>query len=140
MSGRRRPAPLSIRLSDTERASLEARAGQQALSTYVKAVLFGSEAAPSRTVAAAPRADHRLLAQLIGMLGQSDLTVNLKRIARQAELGTLYCDDTLKHDLRNACLEVHGLRTLLMEALCRPVRDPSASARLAFKDASERRR
>lgn len=122
--GKRRDAPLSIRLSGAERSFLTAWAGQQPLSTYVKSVLFGSE---GRAVYR-PDIDRQAVAQVLAMLGKSGLADSLARLARQAEAGTLYCDASLHAQLCNACSDVAALRALLMRALGKDTAPPAGDA------------
>lgn len=39
-----RPAPFSLRLTDTERKRLESQAGSMPLASYIKSVVFADEA------------------------------------------------------------------------------------------------
>lgn len=116
-----RPAPLSIRLSDDERRRLEALAAGRPVSSYVKSVLFGTNLSLRRAFRHA--ADTQLLATLLARLGQSGLADSLRRIARQAEAGTLYCDAALHDQLRAACADVQAMRALLMQGLGKDVRE-----------------
>lgn len=127
----RRIAPLSIRLNETERRRLAILAGDMPVSTYVKSIVLAPNARPARYATADARAFSRLLAEL----GRSGLASNLDRIVRQAEAGTLYCDQSLLDQLRAACADVRSIRALLMDALGKyaPAKDlrPSSVA-IAF--------
>lgn len=114
---RKRPAPLSIRLSESERGSLKRRAGNQPIGAYVKAALFagdgGLPARPTRAVSV----DHALLGQVLAQLGASGLASSLAVLARHAESGNLFEDEITTSRLRAACSDVRAMRDALMRAL-----------------------
>lgn len=110
-----RPAPLSIRLSQAERASLERRAGGVGLSTYAKSVLFADS--PSRDKSRRRSADQVLLAQILGQLGAGGLSSHLKTLSAAADGGSLDLDDLTVSRLRDACHDIRGIHLLLMQAL-----------------------
>lgn len=118
---RRRPAPLSIRLTEAERKALEARAGSLPLSTYVKQVVFAQGAPACRRSPRTVSVDRALAAQLLAALGASRLASNLAQIAKHANFGNLFFDDATKADIRGACRDVHEMRALLMRALGKEV-------------------
>ena len=112
----KRPAPLSIRLSEPERKLLTQRAGDTPLSTYVKRQVFGDAGTSSR----APRAvslDRALAAQILSLLGETRVSNNLNQIAKNAHTGSLVFDDRTLADLKEACQSVRQVRDLLMQAL-----------------------
>ncbi len=121
-----RPAPVSVRLSDSERAALAVRAGSQPVSTYIKRVLFGDNPASARRNARHVTTDQQLLARVLAQLGKSGLGESLVSMAIMAASGVLYVDqDTLAY-LRRACEDVREMRRLLMEALGKkPPEEPS---------------
>lgn len=112
----RKPAPLSVRLTEAERDHLLIRAGGQTLSAYVKQTLFDGPLAGSRGggIALANRA---LLAHLLATLGGSHLAPNLERLAREAELGTLFADPETTTRLREACDDIRLMHNALMRGL-----------------------
>ena len=112
-----RPAPLSIRLSDSERAALAAHAGSLPVSTYIKRVVFGRAATPPRRTARDITHDTELLGRCLAALGKSQLADSLARLARMAETGSLYCDPETLANLRRACDDVRTMRGLLMQGL-----------------------
>jgi hypothetical protein len=121
-SGRRpRLPPLSVRLSASEREALTARAGGLALSTYVKAVVLGSEAKALRRGPRPASVDRELAARLLAALGASRLASNMAQIARHANLGNLFFDENTKNDIRQACADIAAMRTMLMRALGKEV-------------------
>ncbi len=112
----KRPAPFSLRLSVEERQRLEAAAGEQSLSAYIKARLFGEDAKTMRK-ARRPSMDAKLLAETLGKLGQSRLPQNMNQIAKAANLGTLPVLPETEEELRQACYDIAVMRMMLMKAL-----------------------
>lgn len=124
----KRPSPLSVRLSDSERQELERRADGEALSAYVKRQLFAEAAKP------AP-ANNALLAQLLATLGGSRVASNVARLAQAAETGSLVADDGTTRRLIEACDDIRLMHNALMRGLGKAERAPSGHevrARAAF--------
>ncbi|MCB1479910.1 MAG: hypothetical protein KDJ62_13780 [Rhodobiaceae bacterium] len=113
---KKRPSPLSIRLSDEERRALETRAGRMALSAYVKAVLFSGEADKPRR-SPQPQIDQKLLAGVLGVLGRTNLAASLSTLAREARSGNLIIEDQIADRLNAACDDIRQVRVLVMRAL-----------------------
>ena len=113
----RRTAPLSIRLSDEERAAVERKAGRMPLGAYIKSVVLDDDAPKYRKRQALPNADQRLLAEILARLGATRMAKNLNQIANHLNLGTLVIDDQLEADLKAAIVEVAWIRATLMQAL-----------------------
>jgi hypothetical protein len=130
-SPKKRPAPLSIRLSETERRSLTERAGETALSAYVREQIFG-EAASGRRSPRAVSVDRARAAQILSLLGETRISNNLNQLARHAHTGSLIFDDETRRDLKEACATVGQVRDLLMQALGK---SPGASASPSASDA-----
>src|SRR5690349_21372959 len=127
-----RPAPLSLRLSDAERAQLVRRAGNAPISTYVKSVLFDDTTGARRRRRVT--ADQALLAQLLGQLGASGLAMSLKRLAAAADTGSLYLDDLTIREIHNACDDVRGMHLHLLKALGKKLPDaPAKTERLSVQ-------
>lgn len=121
MSSRRPTAshsrPFAIRLTEAERRELERRAGEMALGSYIKAVLF-AEGAKRRTRAArAPVKDHRVLAELLACLGSSRLSETLARLADAVDSGVLHWDADAPKAIKTACADIAVMRLLLMKGL-----------------------
>ncbi len=113
----RRSAPLSIRLSDAERASLEQKAGGLPLGTFIKQTVLDEAVRPRKARTAPPIRDAEALGRLLGLLGQSRLSSNLNQLAKAANMGALPVTEETEADLRRACAEVLELRRLLLLAL-----------------------
>lgn len=106
----------TLRLTDAERAELERRAGELAVGSYIKAVLFAG-GGERRRGARRPVKDHAALAQVLACLGQSRLGESLDRLSRAAESGTLFIDDDVPVAIRRACEDIAVIRLLLMRSL-----------------------
>lgn len=112
-----RPAPFSMRLSDTERKQLEAQAGSIPLASYIKSVVLADAAPKYRKRSKPPVAEQQLLAEILARLGASRTASNLNQIAKSMNQGTLVIDVELEADLKKACAEVAWMRATLMAAL-----------------------
>jgi hypothetical protein len=91
--------PFSIRLTPAERASLEVRAGQQPLGTYIRSLLLG-DGAEKRRATRKPHLDDRKVSALLAALGQSRLSSNLNQLAKSANVGTLEVDEDVQLQLQ----------------------------------------
>lgn len=126
--GKRRPAPLSVRLSADEWARLRERAGIRPVSTYVKSVVLGCNDPEPRFARRVVKADDRLLAELLAKIGGSSLATNVRVLAHQASVGVLNCDEATTARLARACREVTELRDALMLALGKEPRSEAERA------------
>jgi len=122
---RNRPAPFSVRLSAEERERLETEAAGQPLGGYIREKLLGrGNLSKTRRQ---PRTDYALLAQILGILGKSDLASALCLLAAMAESGDLDLADDDQDAIQEACADVREIRVLLIQAL--GLKPPSASAK-----------
>lgn len=124
----RRAAPLSIRLTAAERARLEALAGAQPVSSFIKEVVFGSGGAVPRRAARSSGVDRELLGRVLSALGQSRLSSNLNQIAKAVNLGCLPVTPETESGLRDACHAVRLMRNALLGALGVEQRERAADA------------
>ena len=129
-----RPAPVSIRFSESERAALAARAGGQPVSAYIREVLFCDGQGQPRVRQDGP--DRQLHGRVLAMLGKSGLATSLQSMALMAATGVLYVDEETEMYLRRACEDVRELRDLLMRSLGKEPPQPT-SAEEAFRNAAE---
>ena len=113
--------PLSIRVTSSEKQVLQKKAGTQALSTYVRNQLLGSQTKtrPARYQKKQRQAtlDEKTLAQLLGLLGQSELGTSLLALAMAAQAGNLNVDDELTDRLNKACDDVQTMRETLISSM-----------------------
>lgn len=114
---RKRLAPFSLRMTEDERAAIEARAGSMPLGSYIKSVLLEGDAPKFRQRSKLPVLDQRLLAEILARLGASRSANNLNQIAKHLNQGTLVIDSELEAELKCACAEVAWMRATLVAAL-----------------------
>ncbi|WP_298821472.1 hypothetical protein [uncultured Roseibium sp.] len=113
---RKRPAPLSVRLNDAERAQLMSEAKGQPLSTYIKAKALGSKPVRLRRSGLSV-ADRKSLAQVLAFLGKGNLSASLNQISNAVEVGVLPVTPETEAALVDALRSVCDLRRLLVQAL-----------------------
>jgi hypothetical protein len=106
------PAPFSIRLTQLEREQLEKRAAGQPLGTYIRAQIFRK----SESDFSFPLG-RKALAQILGKLGQSELSKSLAILAETARLGILPVTSETEDALLAAARDVHAMKEMLMKAL-----------------------
>lgn len=111
------PPPFSLRFTFEERARLEKDAAGMSLGGYIRARLFGEDAAPRRTRGKFPVKDHAALARALALLGGARLSQNLNQLAHGMNLGILPAAPDTEADLREACRAVVEMRAELLRAL-----------------------
>ncbi len=116
-NGKRYAPPFSLRLTFEERARLERDAAGMALGAYIRAQLFGEDAAPRRTRGKFPVKDHQALGQVLGTLGSARLSNNLNQLARAVNSGSLPVTPDTENKLKEACEAVLAMRRDLLRAL-----------------------
>lgn len=136
----KRPAPVSIRFSESERALLAQRAGGKPLSTYIKSVLF-EDGTATRKSATPAKFDREVLARLLAWLGQTQLAAHLAVLANAAESGSLDMNEPVTKAVLRACADIEEMRAALMQALgkdARPEENLSNLENHSFLTAAER--
>ena len=78
---------------------------------------FGDAMAARKEVAPTPKIDKVLLAQILGVLGKSELPSSLCLLAVAAESGSLMLDEETDEQLKEACSDIHDIRLILISAL-----------------------
>lgn len=120
---RKRPPPLSIRVTDEERARLDRERGVLSLAAYIRLKLFtvpDKQAAERKRLVrkhSSPTAELTALSHMLGGLGQSRLSSNLNQIAKAANMGVLPVTPELEKELFEACAEIRAMRADLIQAL-----------------------
>ena len=110
--------PFALRLTDDERRELSRRAGEMAVGSYIRAVLFSKEIRSQRHRGSrAPVKDHVALAEVLACLGQSRITESLEKLTDAAESGTLSFDPDAPAAIKKAAQDILAMRLLLMRAL-----------------------
>jgi hypothetical protein len=114
---KKRHPPFSIRLSENERARLEAESGGAPLGAYIKAKALGSALPVRMRRTGLAVEDRAALAQLLALLGRSRLVTSLNEMAAAVSTGSLSLDPETLGDLSAAIREVRETRNLLLSAL-----------------------
>jgi hypothetical protein len=114
---KREPAtrPFSIRLSKSERETIEAAAGTMPVGTYVRHQLLQT-AAPRRGKRG-PVANTAALGQILGLLGKSSVCKGLADLASAARSGSIALTPEIEAQIVSACEDVRKIRRLLLSAL-----------------------
>ncbi len=111
------PSPLSIRLTEAEHAVLKRKAGNKPLATYAREQLVGEALSKRKAVKKAPEIDKLLLAQILGVLGKSELAKALCLLAVAAESGSAVLDEETDTQVKEACVDIRDIRIILIKAL-----------------------
>ncbi len=87
------------------------------LGAYIRSQVFEDGKARKRRRYKRPVKDHQALGQLLGALGEARLANNLNQLAKAVHTGSLPVTPDTEKALRDACAEIHQMRSLLMRAL-----------------------
>lgn len=115
----RKTIPVTLRLTETERARLEEMAAGMTLSTYIRACLFANEEKRRKRRAGPVVADKKAIAEALALLGQSRMANNLNQLAHQANIGVLVIEDRERAKIDEAYGTILSLRALMVAALGR---------------------
>ncbi len=114
---RQTASPLTLRLSQEERARLEELAAGMTFSAYVRACVFGAEASTRKTRPKSVIEDKKAAAEALALLGQSRIASNLNQLAYHANIGALDIGQAEREQIAEANAHLLAIRTLLMTAL-----------------------
>jgi hypothetical protein len=114
---RKRPAPISLRLSEAEHARLARDAAGMSINGYVRDRLFGDDVKRPGKRGLAPVKDHQALAQVLSALGHSNLHQNIDTIAGAVRNGTVHLCPDVQCSVREACAHIAAMRRDLVRAL-----------------------
>ena len=106
-----------LRLTPDERRELDRRAGEMAVGTYIRSILFADGVKRKSRGARAPVKNHAALAQVLACLGSSRLSETLERLADAADAGVLQFDPHAPAAIHKACEDIIVMRLLLMQSL-----------------------
>jgi hypothetical protein len=112
-----RAAPFSLRLTESEKSDLIARAGERSLAAYIKECLFSGTPPKRARLAGMSVRDKDSLAKVLALLGRSRLANNLNQLAYAVNIGSLPLTPETEEELRAAIVEVREMRQLLLSAL-----------------------
>lgn len=107
------PSPVTVRLTDEERAQVLEDAGDLSLSAHIRMCILKKGGLRK----SAPNRDYEALARILGQLGQSRIANNLNQLAHHANSGSLLVDEETEKEIRLACAHIAWMRVKLIEAL-----------------------
>lgn len=110
-------APVSLRMSFEEKDRLAREAAGMSVAAYIRWRLFDPDSPPPKTRGKQPVKDHKALAQLLVLLGQSRLASNVNQLARSANSGSLPLTPDTERALTEAAQYISEIRQLLLQAL-----------------------
>jgi hypothetical protein len=114
---RQNTAPVSLRMSFEEKDRLERAAAGMSVAAYIRWRLFDPDSPPPRTRGKQPVKDHKAIARLLALLGQSRLANNVNQLARAANSGSLPLTPDTERALTEAANDISEIRKLLLQAL-----------------------
>ena len=114
---KKQPSPFWIRFTEQERKSLEQAAGDRALGAYIRWLIFKDKLPAIRTHNMKPVKDHKLLAELIALLGQSRIASNINQLAKAANSGSLPVNQDVLQSLEESVQAIRWIRETLIGAL-----------------------
>ncbi|MEM9097863.1 MAG: hypothetical protein AAGC79_05005 [Pseudomonadota bacterium] len=135
---RKRPSPISVRVTDAERAELERRSAGTSLSSFMKECALRKSAMPRRTRGKFPVKDHQALARVLRALGSAPLANRFHRIPLAIEEGRVVVDDDMRKELRGAIEDVAAMRADLVKALGLKPLPPPGSTDITRLEADDR--
>ena len=115
--GKKTPPPLSLRLTEAERAALEKAAGNASLSEYIRQRVFGEAVQKRKSRHRNPVKDQQALAHVLGLLGQTRIANNLNQLAKDSNCGALVLDEDTNAKIEEAYAHVISMRNELIRAL-----------------------
>lgn len=115
----KRPAPISVRVTESERVLLEnfANAAGVSISAYIKWRVFASDTPKPKSHGKAPIKDFTALGNILGELGQSEIAPSLTQLADAAKSGSLPVTMETEAELLKATTAISEIRTMLIQAL-----------------------
>lgn len=114
---KKKPSPISLRLSDDERARLERDAAGMSLSAYIRGRLFTDSVTPRKTRGKFPVKDHQALAKVLSALGRTNLARDLGKLEWAVDNGVMTMSAHGERELRQACANIAAMRADLVTAL-----------------------
>lgn len=114
---RKRPSPITWRVTEEEREKLKCLAEGMPVSAYIRKCVFGKDAARRRRRSHTPVQDQEALAKILAMLGASRIANNLNQLAYHANTGSLLLDEHTLGQINEAYGHVCAMRELLIQTL-----------------------
>lgn len=113
----RKTIPVTLRLTEAERAQLEDMAAGRTLSSYIRSRLFKKQEKRRKRRSGSVVADKKAIAEALALLGQLRMANNLNQLAHQANIGALVIEDRERSKIDEAYSYILSLRGLLVAAL-----------------------
>jgi hypothetical protein len=113
--------PVSIRVTEEEKAYLEQLAGSLALAHYIRLQMLGDMARERpkqyQKKQRQPKIDDVEIARLLGMFGKSELATSMLALSLAAQSGDLDVSEDVESKLERACDDIHEIKIALIMAL-----------------------
>ena len=103
-NGKKQPSPFSIRFTEQERKSIEQAAGDSALLGGLPTIYSNPQQEAGK--------EHKLLAELIALLGQSRIASNINQLAKAVNSGSLPVNQDVLQSLEESVLPYAGCAKL----------------------------
>ena len=110
---KRRPAPLSVRMTPEQLELLDRIKGESSRNAFVIRQVFGPLAPRGRM----PVKDHQVLSALIAKLGQSRVASSLNQLSQACHSGSLVLTPDIEAEIHEALSAVLEMRKMLLKAL-----------------------
>ncbi|MEP1932175.1 MAG: hypothetical protein ABJO52_20845 [Nisaea sp.] len=102
----------TIRFKPDEYALVTAKAGRKPVSTYLRELALEKAVQERKAYMPAPAKDHKVLAQILALLGQHKLVKEFKKAERNIHDGLQPADDVTKLllvEIRDLLSKIHNL-------------------------------
>lgn len=115
----KRPAPISVRVTEFERVLLEnfSNAADMSISGYIKWRVFTPDRPKPKFHRNTPIKDFTALGSILGELGKSQIAPNLAQLAEAAQSGSLPITPEIESKLVKAANDISHIRNMLIQAL-----------------------
>lgn len=104
----KRIPPFSLRLSEKERARLRKMAGDIPLGAFIRSKIFDGSSNSDKA------RQRKQIAQILGLLGKSELSKNLSQLAYEAQSGSLVLTPDTEKTLNVSLQYVEEMREMLL--------------------------
>ncbi|MCK4843180.1 MAG: hypothetical protein KAT04_15065 [Methylococcales bacterium] len=111
------PAPFAMRFTKDGRKRLDLAADGRPLAAYIRWLIFQDKIPKDRTRSKKPVKDHKELARLLGLLGQSRIANYINQLAKAANSGSLPVNEEVCKALMEAAASIKWMREALIRAM-----------------------
>jgi len=111
------PPPFSIRFSWDQRAELDRLSDGQSWGGYIKDVLFVKKQRPYYSGYASKVQDRKILAKLLGALGNSRIASNINQLAKAANSGSLPVNEDVISAIMRSVRAIDWMKVALIEGM-----------------------